>query len=200
MGDKKPKLSADEAKAKLASAKEKLIEAKDALASFCKENKLKKSEDHSTNEDAKIAKGWKKRKDAVDEQQARVEKYQGIYKEAKKSGKGIKAKYTYPKDVKTSEDKKKYRAEIRGKAKRAGCTVEEFLADPEKYEKILKAKSEKSESSKKKKEEPKKKKKKEKPAKEEETEEEDEATESDEAEEESDEASDAGEEEGEDED
>lgn len=138
----KEKLSAEEVKEKLSSAKEKLAEAKDALASFCKENGLKKGEDHSSHDDEKIAAKYKKLKAEVDEKNQRVEKWNSKYKDSKKSGKGggIKAKYTYPKEVKTSDDKKKYRSETRSKAKRAGCTVEEYLADPGKYAKLLEKK------------------------------------------------------------
>lgn len=142
----KEKLSAEEIKEKLSSAKEKAQEAKDALKAFCKENGLKKDEDHSSHEDEKIAKKFKALKAEVDEKAQRVQKWTAKLKETKKSGKGggIKAKYTYPKDVTSSADKKKYRSETRSKAKRAGCTVEEYLADPAKYDKILKdAKKEK---------------------------------------------------------
>lgn len=151
----KTALTADEAKEKLTSAKEKLMAAKDAMKDFCKENKLKASEDHSNNEDAKVAKKWKKLNDEVVEKQARVEKYTAAVKEAKKSGGGIKAKYTYPKEVKTGEDKKKFRTETRAKAKKAGVSVDEYLKDPAKYADAIAKKSKKAD-----KEEGKKKKKK----------------------------------------
>jgi hypothetical protein len=127
-------LTAEEAKEKLTSAKEKLMEAKDALKAFCKENGVKATEDHSDHDDEKLAKKWKKLKAEVDEKQARVEKYTTASKDAKKSGGGgVKGKYNYPKDVKNGADKKKYRTEIRAKAKKAGVTVDEYLKDPEKH-------------------------------------------------------------------
>lgn len=173
-------LTAEEAKEKLSKAKEKLIEAKEELASYCKNKGLKKNEDHSAHEEEKIAAGWKKRNAAVQEAEQKVDKATEAYKAAKKGGKkeggaGIKAKYSYPKDITTADDKKKYRQEVRAKAKKLGITVDEYLADPEKYnaklKEVKKGKSEKPEKeekpSKKKskeKEEEKPKKKKKKPA------------------------------------
>lgn len=129
-------LTADEAKEKLTSAKEKLIAAKDDLKKFCKENGIKASEDHSDHDDEKIAKKWKKLRSEVDEKEARVEKYQALSKETKKSkgGGAKKAKYSYPKECKTSADKKQYRTTVRAKTKKLGITVDEYLADPEKAE------------------------------------------------------------------
>lgn len=178
MSEKK-KLSAPEVKEKLGRAKERLAEAKDALSKFAKENGLKKGEDHSNNEDAKVAKGYKKVKAELEEASGRVDKYSAMYKEAKKSsggGAGIKAKYNYPKEVKTGDDKKKYRAETRAKAKKLGITPDEFLKDVEGNNKKVKAlKAEEKPEKKKKKDEPKKKKKKLVPAGDDEDEE-DEAT------------------------
>lgn len=185
MSDKK-KLSAEEVKEKLGRAKERLAEQKDSLAKFCKDNGLKKGEDHSNHADAKISKGFKKVKAEVDEAVSRVDKYTGMYKEAKKaggSGAGVKAKYAYPKEVKTGDDKKKYRAETRAKAKKLGITVDEYLKDVDgNNAKLKKLKSDEKPA--KKKDEPKKKEK--KKAKKEE-EEEDEAEGSEEADDDTDE-------------
>lgn len=187
MSEKK-KLSADEVKEKLGRAKERLAEAKDAVSKFAKENGLKKGEDHSNNEDPKIAKGYKKVKAEMDEAAGRVDKYTSMYKDSKKSSSGVagvKAKYNYPKEVKTGDDKKKYRAETRAKAKKLGITVDEFLKDVEGNNKKVKAlKSEDKPAKKKKKDAPEKKKKKPKDEEEEDEEGEEETEEGDEEEEE----------------
>lgn len=189
MSEKK-KLSADEVKEKLGRAKERLAEAKDAVSKFAKENGLKKGEDHSNNEDPKIAKGYKKVKAEMDEAAGRVDKYTSMYKDSKKSSSGVagvKAKYNYPKEVKTGDDKKKYRAETRAKAKKLGISVDKFLEDVEGNNKKVKAlKSEDKPAKKKKKEEPKKKKKSKEDDEEEEPEEE-EAAEGDDDEDDNDE-------------
>lgn len=136
---KKP-LTAEEAEQKLASAKTKLQEAKDKFIGFCKKNGLKKEDDASNHEDEKIAKAWKKLKAEMVEAADRVEKYQALYKQSKKKNLPVKAaKYSYPKDVTSGEDKKKYRQLVRSKAKKLSITVDDYLADPEKYDKAYKA-------------------------------------------------------------
>lgn len=133
-------LSVEEAQEKLIAAKEKMVEAKDALVAFNKANGLKKGEDASNHEDAKIAKSWKKLKETLDDRAKRVEKYQALTKGAKKTGQAPKAaKYNYPADVTSGDDKKKYRSLVRQKSRKLGITTDEYLANPAKYEKELKA-------------------------------------------------------------
>jgi hypothetical protein len=136
----------EEIKERLSNAKEKVLTTKDALKAFVKENGLKKGEDHSKNEDSKIAKKFVKLTQDVADAEARVEKYQELLKGSKgaakkSSGGGAKTTYVYPAGVETAEDKKKFRAETRSKCKKLGITTEEYMTAPSKYDKMAKAAS-----------------------------------------------------------
>ena len=117
-------------------------DAKAALATYFKENKLKKTEDYS--EDAKQGK-------KVTRLEAKVDKYSNelitinedvkSYKpgKAKKEAAPRNLKYDYPEDVKTAEQRKKYRIEQRKVAKGGEEGAE---AKPAKAAKAKKAKKE----------------------------------------------------------
>lgn len=127
------KLTYQSAKEELPSAKEERDVAKQELQDFLKANKLKKGEDHSKNPDKKIAKGFKAVKELYEGKQKRVETLISFIKENKPAPSERESKYNYPKGVETSADKKKFRSIMRGKAKKAGVSLDKYLADPAKY-------------------------------------------------------------------
>lgn len=130
----------EELEQKLISSKEKFQAAKDALISFNKSNGLKKDEDASNHEDEKIAKKWKKLKADMTESASRVKKYEELFKASRKKNVAPKpAKYNYPAEVTTGEDKKKYRQVVRQKAKKLSITVDEYLVNPDKFDKAYNA-------------------------------------------------------------
>lgn len=112
--------------------KQVLKDAKAALAAYYKENKLKKTEDYSADEEhgKKIAR-----------LEANVEKAQNAVGKTKKEKPTTNraTKYEYPADIDTPEKRKKYRQEMRAKA--AGKTKKEKPAKekPAKEEKPAKA-------------------------------------------------------------
>ena len=117
-------------------------DAKAALATYFKENKLKKTEDYS--EDAKHGKKVSRLESKVDkysEELITINEAVKSYKpgKAKKDAAPRNLKYDYPEDVKTAEQRKKYRIEQR-KAAKSGEEGSE--AKPAKAAKAKKAKKE----------------------------------------------------------
>jgi hypothetical protein len=110
--------SHDEAIAAAATAKEEKKAARQALKEFEAEKGLKHREDHSENEDGKVAKQWKKLNAALQTAITAEEEAEAAGK-ALKPKKEREAKYDYPEDCVTAEQKKKYRAEARAAAKKA---------------------------------------------------------------------------------
>lgn len=149
---KKSKLTYESAKAELSSLKEELEVSKSELKDFLKANKLKRDEDHSGHENKKIAKQWKALNDAVAGKRARKEELLEFLKNNKPAPAPRETKYNYPAEVKTTLDKKKFRATMRTNAKRAKVSLDTYLANPEKYAKIIaeaaKSKAEKGEKKK----------------------------------------------------
>lgn len=115
-------------------------DAKAALATYFKENKLKKTDDYS--EDAKHGKKVTRLESKVDkysEELISINEAVKSYKpgKAKKDAAPRNLKYDYPDDVKTAEQRKKYRIEQR-KAAKSGEEGSE--AKPAKAAKAKKAK------------------------------------------------------------
>jgi hypothetical protein len=137
----------EELKEKMTAAKEELKAAKEERRAFEKENKLAKGEDHSGNKD--FGKKWAKINETVKSKQEKVDKIQGDLDEVKAATASSRTTYTYPDDVKTAADKKKFRAKARAAKKRA----EKGEAEPKAEKSSKKDKSEKSEKSGKKKKE-----------------------------------------------
>ena len=102
-------------KAKAAQVKE----AKAALTDYFKENKLKKTEDYT--EDPKHGKKVTRLESKVDKYSDELNDINEAIKKLKpgkeKSSEPKKLKYDYPADIKTAEQKKKYRIEQRKLAK-----------------------------------------------------------------------------------
>lgn len=106
------------AKENLASTKEELAVAQAEKKAFEKENKLAKGEDHS---ESKVGKKWTKLNDQVQKKLKAIEDIKAYMSEnkPKKEKAGRVTSYTYPADVVTAGDKKKYRAKMRAEAKKA---------------------------------------------------------------------------------
>lgn len=120
------------------SVKAEINEAKKALTTYFKENKLKKNEDYS--EDKKHGKKISRLEKAVEKAQEKLK----TVKEASK-GTGTRAtKYEYPDDITTAAQRKKYRQEQRALAK--GDKPKKAKKEkPAKEEKSKKSKVEKTE-------------------------------------------------------
>lgn len=150
MSDKKDTKTPEQ---KLASTNAKIEQLDKDRKAFLKGKNLSTKEDHSKSEDKEVAgkeAEFQTRKAELLEKQKKYEGLVGGGKKKKKAKKGspIKEKYSYPSDVKSSEDKKKYRAKIRALAKKNGVTVEEVLKNVEKYESKAKKASEAKEKEK----------------------------------------------------
>jgi len=175
-------LTFDSATEQLVEVKADLKDARGEMTDFLKANKLKKGQDHSNHETAKVAKGWTKADNKISKLEEDRTTLQDFVK-ANKPKKERESKYSYP-DGLDADGRKKFRTQIRAKAKRAGMTPDEYLDDPKAGDKIIagkdaeraekkskkapKAKKEKAEKSDKKVPKPKKKPKKSKAAEEEE--------------------------------
>lgn len=140
--------SYEEATAAAATAKEEKKAARQALKEFEAEKGLKHREDHSENEDGKIAKQWKKLNAALQTAITAEEEAEKASKDLKPK-KEREAKYDYPEDCVTAEQKKKYRAEARAAAKKAA----KGEAKAEKKEKVATEKATEKSSKKDKKKE-----------------------------------------------
>jgi hypothetical protein len=151
----KKTMTYEEAQDSLKALKVELSEAKADMTSFLKENKLKRNVDHSNHEKGKIAKKFKTFKAAIN----RLEKERDELKEFTKANKPQKeraSKYQYPEDL-SADDRKKFRAQMRSNAKRAGAKdVDDYLANQEEYDKVLESKKAESTAKKKKKDKKKK--------------------------------------------
>lgn len=124
------------------SVKLEINEAKKALNSYLKENKLKASDDHSAD---------KKHGKTIAKLEKAVEKSQEKLKEVKAASKGTgtrQTKYDYPADIDTPEKRKKYRQEQRAAKNGDKKPKKEKAAKAEKAEKSEKTskKSKKSKS------------------------------------------------------
>lgn len=108
--------SLKEAKVATKEAKANIKEAKAALATYYKENKLKKTEDYS--KDKKHSKKISRLETAIEKAEAGLVKIQETTKELKAAS-GGRTKYDYPEDIDTPEKRKKYRQEQRAAAKKA---------------------------------------------------------------------------------
>ena len=126
----------EELKEKLLAAKEEAKAAKEERRAFEKENKLAKGEDHSGNKD--FGKKWTKINETVKSKQEKVDKIQSQLDAEKAATASSRTTYTYPDDVRTAADRKKYRAKARAAKKRA----EKGEAEPKEKKE---AKSEKKE-------------------------------------------------------
>lgn len=97
------------------NAKDALKAAKADLKAFRKENKIKPGEEPT---DEKLTKKFNKLVKAVEEAESELVKADTAIKELTPP-KGRATTYTYPEDVVTAADKKKYRAKMRRDAKKA---------------------------------------------------------------------------------
>lgn len=112
----KSKKSPEELKEVVQAAKEKVSEAKKALTTYLKKNKLKRNEDHSgTKHEKKI----NTLNGKIEKAQTALEKAQEKIK-ASKGTTSRKTKYDYPEDVDTPAKRKKYRQEMRAAASGKG--------------------------------------------------------------------------------
>lgn len=124
---------------KLASVNAKIEQNEKDRKAYLKSKNLSTKEDHSKSEDKEVAGKVKEFTDRAAELQEKKTKYEGLVgggkkKKKKKGNSAIKEKYNYPATVKSSDDKKKYRARTRALAKKFGVTVEEINKNMEKYE------------------------------------------------------------------
>lgn len=114
------KITKEEAKKKLADAKEEAKAARSEMRAFEKENDLAKDTDHAGHE--KLGKKWSKLKEAFDKKQKKVDEATASLAEVKKDKTPRPSKYEYPKGEggkeMTAAEKKKYRAKMRAEAKR----------------------------------------------------------------------------------
>lgn len=149
----KAKLTFESAQEKLVSSKEELTAKRDELANWMKEKGLKKT-DVPTEE--KALKKYTRLKSEIDALTATREELKEFVKN-NKPAKVRDTKYNYPENA-TGDDKKKFRQLMRQKAKSAGVSVADYLADPAKFEKIVAQKAAEKASAKQAKEEAKKKK------------------------------------------
>lgn len=131
-----------------ATAKTNLKEAKKNLTTYLKENKLKRSDDHSGDKKHGKKIGALEKKIATCE--TRLEKATSTMK-ANKPATTRKSKYEYPADVVTSEQKKKYRQAQRAAANKGAKDGDTKKGKtPAKKKAAAKAKSSKGKASKKK--------------------------------------------------
>lgn len=121
--EKKPSL--EELNQEVITLKETIAEKKKEFDSFHGKHKLKINQDHASHPDEAVAKGFKKRKkeltDLRKQRDDLLEQIKGSTPKKERSG-GFTQKYTYPSNITTSGDKKKYRAEQRRLAKKDGKT------------------------------------------------------------------------------
>lgn len=131
----------DQAQGVKNSSTAELKEARLQMKDFLKETGLKKGKDYST--DKKHGKAWvalnSKVEDLEAQRKAAID-YIKNNKPKKSGGDARSTKYNYPEEIAAIADKdeqqlamKKYRTSIRGKAKRAEVSVDEYLSDPAKY-------------------------------------------------------------------
>ena len=133
---KEKELTYDSAVKQLKGVKADLKEARNELNAFLKENKLKKTQDHS--KDKKHGKAYKALKATIKTLEEQRDDFQTFAKENKPK-KERSYKYGYPEDIKTGDDRKKFRTKMRAKAKAAGVTPDEYLTDMEGYDKKVAA-------------------------------------------------------------
>lgn len=133
MGKEKP-LNYETAKTQLATVKESLSAKRTELTDWLKEKKLKKSEDHSKNENEKIAKKFTRLTAETKDLETKREELKKFVAENKPSKDRV-TKYAYP-DGATSDDKKKFRQNCRAAAKAAKVDLATYLGDVAKYEKV----------------------------------------------------------------
>jgi len=110
--------SYEEATTAAETAKHEKKAARQALKEFEAEKGLKHREDHSENEDGKVAKQWKKLNAALQTAITAEEEAEKAAKDLKPK-KEREAKYDYPEGCVSAEQKKKFRAEARAAAKKA---------------------------------------------------------------------------------
>lgn len=137
MAKVKSKLTPESAKSELTSVKEELEVAKTELKDFRKANKIGKDATPESVENKKLAKQLGTLQEAVAKKEARREELREFLKNNKPEPKERETKYKYPEEVKTSLDKKKFRATMRSQAKRVGASLDDYVADPQKYAKKL---------------------------------------------------------------
>ena len=130
---KKVELTYDSAKEELIAVKGSLKEVAEERRAFLKDNKLKKTEDHSKSKDKKIAAAYSKQQKAIDTLSDQKQELITFMKENKPKTERV-TKYAYPAGI-NAEERKKFRANCRASAKRAKVDLETYLADPEKHDK-----------------------------------------------------------------
>jgi len=130
------KISKDEAKAAVKTAKEGYKAARGEQRAFEKEHSLEKDVDHSGNE--KQGKRWTKLSDRTKAAQEKVDKAEKALEEVKASGGSRRTTYDYPADVKTAADRKKFRTQQRAIKKK-----KEKGDEPKKEKKVEKVEGEK---------------------------------------------------------
>lgn len=140
--EKSPKFnSVEDAKALIADQKEIRSAAKEERKAYAKEHGLSIKEDHADNK--KHGKKWAQFTSAIDNANAQIEAAEAWIKENKPKGKGgnFASKYTYPEDIVTPEDKKKYRTRMRAAAAAAekAAAKGEAKGDSKKSKKSKKA-------------------------------------------------------------
>jgi len=128
-----------------------LGKARDEFRAFLKDNGLKNGKDYSGDKKhGKMFNTLQGNISSLEEQRAAAIKYTKENKKAK-APKERNTKYVYPDDVMNADDvslaKKQYRTKIRGKANRAGVSVDEYLQDPGKYDEQAKKKTKEKKSS-----------------------------------------------------
>lgn len=143
MGTNK-ELTYDSAKAQLGTKKEELKAKREELLAWLKEKGLKKSEDHSKNENEKIAKKFTRLTGEIKALEEETNKLRTFVKENKPK-KERTTKYQYPEGA-TADEKKKIRQKNRVAAKQAGVSVAEYLENPAKYKEILEKKKKEKEA------------------------------------------------------
>lgn len=139
------KLTYEGALAQQKEAKAAVKEAKGNLTDYYKENKLKRNQDYSADKKhgkkiSNLEKEVKKASATLENLNEKVESLKDGAPKKPKGGVG-RTKYDYPEDVKTPDQKKKYRQAMRAKA--AGKTPK--AEKPTKEEKVGKAKKAKKE-------------------------------------------------------
>lgn len=133
--NKKEKVSKKE-EPNLAAVKSELTAKRDEFQAWLKTNKLGRAKDYS--DDKKYGKKYTEFQTAINELTAKREELESASKPAKGSKRGgFTAKYEYPADVVTAEQKKAYRVKQRAAAKKAEKVVakEEKAAKAEKSSK-----------------------------------------------------------------
>lgn len=132
---KEKELTYDSAKEKLGTITETLKTKREEFLGWLKEKGLKKTEDHSKNENEKVAKKYTRLKKEIEDLEAEKATLKTFTKDNKPK-KDRTTKYAYPEGA-TADDKKKFRQAARVKAKAAGVDVATYLGDVDKYNKIL---------------------------------------------------------------